>query len=156
MNKELYNKRWKCFRDVLKKERKYQKISQKVLAKKLCVEQSYISKTEIGDRRIDVIELLELCDMMGLSLTDFVFRMEGRLLAEGLLSPERKKDYSRWMTIYEEYHKKSDIQTDAGRVKIPKKRKIISDESKEYLSSCTHITFSSDDMPELNIPLINV
>ena len=105
MNKELYSKRWKLFREVLIKERKNRKVSQINLAKKLGIEQSYISKTEIGDRRLDVIELLEYCDAMGLTLTDFVFRMEGRLLAEVLLSPKRKNEYARWLNIYNEYHK---------------------------------------------------
>ena len=71
----------------------------------LGIEQSYVSKTEIGDRRIDVIELLEYCNAMGLTLTDFVFRMEGRLLADGLMSPARKEEYLRWQSIYREYHK---------------------------------------------------
>ena len=42
---------------------------------------------------------------MGLTLTDFVFRMEGRLFAEDLMSPARKKEYLRWMDIYNEYYK---------------------------------------------------
>ena len=105
MNKELYNKRWKLFREVLRTERKHHKVSQINLAKKLGIEQSYISKTEIGDRRLDIIELLEYCDAMGLTLTDFVFRMEGRLLAGGLMSPARKEEYLRWYSIYREYYK---------------------------------------------------
>lgn len=105
MNKELYNKRWKIFREVLKIERKYHKISQKRLAKMLSIEQSYVSKTEIGDRRLDVIELMEYCDAMGLTLTEFVFRMEGRLLAEGLVSQARKNEFLRWQSIYWDYHK---------------------------------------------------
>ena len=105
MNKELYNKRWKLFREVLRTERKHHKVSQINLAKKLGIEQSYISKTEIGDRRLDIIELLEYCDAMGLTLTDFVFRMEGRLLAGGLMSPARKEEYRRWQSIYWEYYK---------------------------------------------------
>ena len=105
MNKELYNKRWKLFREVLKIERKHHKISQKRLAMTMGIEQSYVSKTEIGDRRLDVIELMEYCDAMGLTLTEFVFRMEGRLLAGGLMSPARKEEYLRWYSIYCEYHK---------------------------------------------------
>ena len=58
MDKEQYDKRWKCFREVLRIERKHHKISQKRLAHMLGIEQSYISKTEIGDRRLDVIELI--------------------------------------------------------------------------------------------------
>ena len=104
MNKELYKKRWKFFREVLKTERKNHNVTQESLAKKLDIEQSFISKTEIGDRRLDVIELLEYCDAIGLTLTDFVFRMEGRLLAEGLLSPERKEEYARWLSLYNKYY----------------------------------------------------
>ena len=105
MDKKIYNKKWKVFREVLRIERKHHYISQKSLAKKLGIEQSYISKTEIGDRRLDIIELIEYCDAMGLTLTDFVFRMEGRLLAEGLMSPARKEEYLRWYSIYCEYYK---------------------------------------------------
>lgn len=105
MDKELYIKRWIIFREVLKMERKHQKISQKNLAKMLGIEQSYISKTEIGDRRLDIIELLDYCDAMGLTLTEFVFRMEGRLLAEGLMPAARKEEYLRWLAIYREYYK---------------------------------------------------
>lgn len=106
MDKELYLNRWKIFREVLKMERKNRNVSQESLAKMLGIKQSYISKTEIGDRRLDVIELLEYCDAMGITLTDFVFRMEGRLLADGLLSPKRKKEYARWLSIYNEYYKR--------------------------------------------------
>ena len=105
MDKELYSKRWKLFREVLRIERKHHRVSQKKLAKMLGLEQSYISKTEIGDRRLDIIELLEYCDAMGLTLTDFVFRMEGRLFAEGLISQARKEEYRRWQSIYWEYYK---------------------------------------------------
>ena len=79
MNNELYIKRWKFFREVLKIERKHHKITQKRLAMMLGIEQSFISKTETGDRRLDIIELLEYCDAMGLTLTEFVFRMLGIL-----------------------------------------------------------------------------
>ena len=56
--------------------------------------------------RLDIIELIEYCDAMGLTLTEFVFRMEGRLLAEGLMSPARKEEYLRWQSVYMEYYKK--------------------------------------------------
>ena len=109
MKEYIYNKRYKSFCKVLKKERKYHHLSQVILAKKLDIPQSFISKTEIGERRLDIIELLEYCDAMGLTLTDFVFRMEGRLLADGLLSPARKAEYQRWLSIYNEFHKTSSL-----------------------------------------------
>lgn len=148
MNKELCDKRNKVFREVLRIERKHHKISQKVLAQKLGVEQSYISKTEIGDRRLDVIELMEYCDAIGLTLTDFVFRMEGRLLAHGLLSPERKKDYLRWLAIYLEHNEKSDTQTDVGLINSSKRNEAISDDSNYMVPSGTNIKFSITDVPD--------
>ena len=104
MKEYLYKIRYNCFCKVLKKERKCQHVSQVELAKKLGIPQSFISKTEIGERRLDIIELLEYCDAMGLTLTDFVFRMEGKLLADGLLSPARKAEYQRWLSIYKEFY----------------------------------------------------
>lgn len=104
MDKELYHKRWKLFCEVLKIERKHHKISQKSLASKLGTGQSYVSKTETGMRRLNIIELMEYCDAMGFTLTEFVFRMEGRLLAEGLMSSMRKEEYLRWYYIYSKYN----------------------------------------------------
>ena len=115
MNGEKYIDRCKYFREVLKKERKNHKITQKRLAKMLDVEQSFISKTEIGERRLDVIELLEYCDTMGVLLTDFVFRMEGRLLTEGLMSAERKEAYLRWLDIYNAYYNITDNHDYSGK-----------------------------------------
>lgn len=117
----------------------------------LGIEQSYISKTEIGDRRLDVIELLEYCDAMGLTLTDFVFRMEGRLLAQGLLSTERKKDYLRWLAVYVEYHEKSDTQTDAVSTKSLERNNTIADDSNYMVTSDINIKFSTDDVSDSSI-----
>ena len=117
MDKRKYRSRYNLFRKVLKAERKSHSISQEYLAEMLGVKQSFISKTEIGARRLDVMELLELCDAMGILLTDFVFRMEGRLLNEGLLTPERKEAYMRWWDIYNAYYSITDIQEDGVKWK---------------------------------------
>ena len=154
MNKVLYNKRYEFFREVLMIERVMHKISQKQLAKKLGVNQSYVSKTEIGIRRLDVLELLDYCDAMELTLTDFVFRMEGRLLAEGMLSPKRKKEYLRWLTIYREYNKQCDNQKNAELMQFPEKKRCVPYENEKNAPLCTRITFSTADMPELATPVI--
>lgn len=46
------------------------------LARKLRQPQSFVSKYESGERRIDVLELREICRVLGVSLTEFVRRME--------------------------------------------------------------------------------
>ncbi len=45
-------------------------VSQSELSIKLGKSQSYISKIECGDRRIDVIELLNICTILGSKLSD--------------------------------------------------------------------------------------
>jgi transcriptional regulator with XRE-family HTH domain len=47
-------------------------LTQAALASKLRVPQSWISKVEAGDRRTDVLELLDLLDALGVDPADFL------------------------------------------------------------------------------------
>ena len=47
------------------------------LAKKLRQPQSFVSKYESGERRLDLLELQQVCGALNLSLTEFVRRFEG-------------------------------------------------------------------------------
>lgn len=49
------------------------------LAAKLGQPQSFVSKYESGERRLDVLELREVCKAVGISLEDFAARLEGSL-----------------------------------------------------------------------------
>jgi transcriptional regulator with XRE-family HTH domain len=42
--------------------------------------QSFVSKYESGERRLDVLELRQVCAVVGVSLADFVRRLERALL----------------------------------------------------------------------------
>jgi transcriptional regulator with XRE-family HTH domain len=46
------------------------------LAKKLGKPQSFVSKYESGARRLDLLELRDVCRAMGISVGDFVRRFE--------------------------------------------------------------------------------
>lgn len=46
------------------------------LARKLRQPQSFVSKYESGERRIDILELREICMALGVSLSEFVRRWE--------------------------------------------------------------------------------
>lgn len=48
------------------------------LAKKLRQPQSFVSKYESGERRLDLLELRQVCETLGLSLSDFVKRFEDK------------------------------------------------------------------------------
>jgi len=47
------------------------------LAKKLRQPQSFVSKYESGERRLDLLELRQVCNAVGTSLEEFVKRFEG-------------------------------------------------------------------------------
>ncbi|OLE51295.1 MAG: transcriptional regulator [Acidobacteria bacterium 13_1_20CM_3_53_8] len=72
MKKALYEQSYAAFTDLLKEERKKAGLTQAQLAKKLRRPQSYVSKYERGDRRLDVIEFLEIARVIGVDPTVFL------------------------------------------------------------------------------------
>lgn len=56
----------------LRRERMASSISQTELSQKLSKPQSFISKIECGERRLDVIELLKICAILGVKFRDVV------------------------------------------------------------------------------------
>jgi transcriptional regulator with XRE-family HTH domain len=65
------------FLDLLRQVRTEAGLKQADLAKKLHQPQSFVSKYESGERRLDLLELQQLCSALHLSLTEFVRRFEG-------------------------------------------------------------------------------
>lgn len=51
-------------------------LSQEALAKKLSKPQSFVSKYESGTRRLDLLELRDVCDAIGISVVDLVRRFD--------------------------------------------------------------------------------
>jgi transcriptional regulator with XRE-family HTH domain len=49
------------------------------LAKKLDVPQSYVSKYETGERRLDLVETLEVCAALGTDTARFIRAFQTRL-----------------------------------------------------------------------------
>ena len=60
----------------LKKGRQDAKLSQVTVAERLGRPQSYVSKSENGERRVDPTELAEFADLYGKSLDYFLGRKE--------------------------------------------------------------------------------
>lgn len=54
-------------------------LRQTELAERLRQPQSFVSKYETGERRLDLIEVREICSALGLSLVEFVQRFEDSL-----------------------------------------------------------------------------
>lgn len=82
MDKSIYTQEYAVVLRLLVEARKQAGITQIDLAKKLGQSQSFVSKVERGDRRLDIIQLRTLCQIFSTSLPDFVERLE-RELAKG-------------------------------------------------------------------------
>lgn len=64
---------------MLVEARKHARLSQAQLAARLNKPQSFVSKFERGERRLDVIELLSVCQMLEADPHDLIQRLEERL-----------------------------------------------------------------------------
>jgi transcriptional regulator with XRE-family HTH domain len=72
MPKSLFTKRYTIFREHLQQARIDAGLSQEELAKKMGWDQTFVSKIERGVRRVDVVELIGICDALGLDPAEFV------------------------------------------------------------------------------------
>ena len=72
MSKSVYNDDYKKLIERLKQARLDAGLSQQVVASKLGKPQSYISKVESGERRVDIIEVKEFAKLYKQNLEDLV------------------------------------------------------------------------------------
>ena len=66
----------KILLEVLRELRKQRKLTQDQLAKSMGVKQAFVSKYETGERRLDFIDLIAICDVLGMSIVKFAERFE--------------------------------------------------------------------------------
>ena len=76
MEKSIHSDRYAVFLKVLREARDRAGLTQIQLAKKIGETQTFVSKCERGERRIDVIELRTFCRAFGLKLGQFVIMLE--------------------------------------------------------------------------------
>jgi transcriptional regulator with XRE-family HTH domain len=79
MRKTLYSTHYQTFLSLLRATREASGLTQIDLAKRLRATQSFVSKCERGERRLDVAELVQWCTALDISLVDFMARYEGSL-----------------------------------------------------------------------------
>ncbi len=73
--KSIYSEEYREFRELLKRLRVEAGIRQVELAARLGVPQSFISKYESGERRLDVVETARIADALGTSLVSIVHQL---------------------------------------------------------------------------------
>ncbi|MDH0423580.1 helix-turn-helix domain-containing protein [Delftia tsuruhatensis] len=71
MDKSIYTTEYTLFLALLRGAREEAGVSQTKLAEALGVTQTFISKCERGERRLDVVELHKWCKGLGLELDEF-------------------------------------------------------------------------------------
>ena len=76
MEKTVYSERQEILQSLLRKAREDVGLRQVDVAKRLAQPQSFVSKYECGERRLDLLELQQVCQALGLSLSEFVRRFE--------------------------------------------------------------------------------
>ncbi|HWZ22411.1 MAG TPA: helix-turn-helix transcriptional regulator [Cytophagaceae bacterium] len=79
MKKSINSKEHKKLLEHLIQLRLNAGVTQVELSKKLKVHQSFVSKYETGERRLDLIELKQICTVLGISLKEFVDGFEKEL-----------------------------------------------------------------------------
>lgn len=76
MEKSIFTGEYALFLSHLRAARKAKGLTQAQLAERLGETQSFVSKCERGERRIDAIELRAFCQAIGISLADFIQQLE--------------------------------------------------------------------------------
>lgn len=76
MKPNNYSRRYEYLRTLLLALRKEAGLRQIELAARLGCPQSFVSKYESGQRRLDLIELDAICEALGISLDEFIERFK--------------------------------------------------------------------------------
>lgn len=79
MQKTIHTKQYRILISSLRDFREKQELTQTDLGKILGVDQTFISKVETAERRLDVIELRSFCQALGISLLDFITHLESQI-----------------------------------------------------------------------------
>ncbi len=72
MRKAQYSARYKRFRRLLVDRRRAAGLTQAVVAKRLSRPQSFVAKIENGERRLDLVEFLEVAEVIGFDPEAFI------------------------------------------------------------------------------------
>ena len=90
MDKSVFTADYRVVLTLLKEVREGAGVSQVELAQRLGQSQSFVSKVERGERRLDVIQLRTICLTLGTTLTNFVRTLEERLPASSKKAPRSR------------------------------------------------------------------
>lgn len=76
MVKSLHSPGYEQFRLLLTKARESAGLTQSEVSSRLGRPQSFVAKYEGGERRLDVVELIEVCSVLGVDAAQLVARLQ--------------------------------------------------------------------------------
>lgn len=79
MEKSIYSQEYSLFLEQLRNTREIKGLTQTQVAERLGQTQSFVSKVERGERRIDVVELRAFCLAIGVTFRTFIAQIEKTL-----------------------------------------------------------------------------
>jgi transcriptional regulator with XRE-family HTH domain len=79
MEKSIYSKEYSLFLEQLRNAREEKGLTQTEVAERLGQTQSFVSKVERGERRLDVVELRAFCSAIGIAFSTFTSRIDKSL-----------------------------------------------------------------------------
>jgi transcriptional regulator with XRE-family HTH domain len=77
--KSIYKREYRVLLECVRVAREKQDLTQSKLAELIGTDQTAISKIEIGERRLDFIELRAICKALNIEIQDFVQDFEAKL-----------------------------------------------------------------------------
>lgn len=86
MRKSIHSREARILQELLRKARTEAGLTQEQLAERLGMGQAIVSNYERGERRLDLVELTQVLDGIGMPLRTFIDQYEqetGRINAEG-------------------------------------------------------------------------
>lgn len=75
MAKSIYTEKYERLRQLLKEKRTAAHLTQTAVAGRLRKPPSYVAKYEGGDRRLDVIEFIEVAEAIGFDPSSFIRKL---------------------------------------------------------------------------------
>ena len=82
MEKTIYGPDQRALQELLREARLEAGLRQQDVADRIAEPQAFVSRYETGQRRLDVLELRQICRAVGTTLPAFVARLEARLGAD--------------------------------------------------------------------------
>jgi len=79
MEKSIHQKRYHTMIALLRGKREAIGMTQIQLAEKLNVSQTVVSKIETCERRLDMIELIDVCDAINVPFVDFLNELNSKI-----------------------------------------------------------------------------